>query len=226
MHVIILTGLSVITPVMASTIAFVFDIDGVLYRVQPGGKAPVPGALEALEMVRANGCPHQFVSNGTGETEAQKAKTLTKIFGLDIEGERVVLASTSMAGCAPGKRKLVVAHRASVAHAIAKAYGWDDYITLQAFARRNVHLNPCKGYASYDVNATSEPDEVFDEASADAGRLTAEDLARPIEAIMVVENPTDWHEGVQIVVDIARSTGFCDAAHFLGPEQEQVRRLA
>lgn len=157
-------------------LGFVFDIDGVLYRLSAGGsKEAVPGAEEALSLLREHGVPHVFMSNGTGQTEAQKAGTLSKLFGFPVSTEDVVLASTPMREEGREKRKLVVSASPETSHAVAAAYGWENYIVFEDFARLHPVLHPVRDYAA-----------------ATPSRADAADAGDPIGAIMVVQSPRDW----------------------------------
>ena len=61
-------------------VGVVFDIDGVLQR----GKAPVPGAAEALRKLRRARVPHVFVTNNGGRLESHKCEQLNAVLGEQV----------------------------------------------------------------------------------------------------------------------------------------------
>mmetsp|Transcript_27069 Transcript_27069/g.63278 ORF Transcript_27069/g.63278 Transcript_27069/m.63278 type:complete len:112 (-) Transcript_27069:35-370(-) len=82
-----------------------FDVDGVLTRVPNA----IPGAYEALSKLQAGGVPFCLMTNGGGATEASKAKSLSKLLGLDtpLVPEQICLCHTPMKALAkPGPESL------------------------------------------------------------------------------------------------------------------------
>ena len=56
------------------------DIDGVLVR----GRKPIPGAREALEMLRQSDVPTVFLTNGGCESEKEAAERLSDKIGFEV----------------------------------------------------------------------------------------------------------------------------------------------
>ena len=56
------------------------DIDGVLVR----GRKPIPGAREALEMLRQSEVPTVFLTNGGCESEKEAAERLSDKIGFEV----------------------------------------------------------------------------------------------------------------------------------------------
>ena len=56
------------------------DIDGVLVR----GRHPIPGARDALEMLRQSEVPTVFLTNGGCETEKELAERLSDKIGFEV----------------------------------------------------------------------------------------------------------------------------------------------
>lgn len=56
------------------------DIDGVLVR----GRKPIPGAREALEMLRQSEVPTVFLTNGGCESEQEAAEHLSDKIGFEV----------------------------------------------------------------------------------------------------------------------------------------------
>lgn len=130
------------TALRMASFGVVFDIDGVLLRHSPSGYVEIPGAGDALAAVRDAGAHHVFVSNGTGDTEDSKARSLSKVFGYDISGHNVLLPTTPMRSLETGKRKLLLAASHRVCETIAQAYGWTNWVSGQDYAKFHPWLFP------------------------------------------------------------------------------------
>ena len=62
------------------------DIDGVLVR----GRNPIPGAREALEMLRQSEVPTVFLTNGGCELEKEAAERLSDKIGFEVSLSRSI----------------------------------------------------------------------------------------------------------------------------------------
>ncbi len=67
--------------------AVLFDIDGVLYV----GDAVIPGAVDAVQRIKAKGLPVRFVTNTTTQSHAQLREKLNKL-GFNIPAEEILSA--------------------------------------------------------------------------------------------------------------------------------------
>ena len=111
-----------------STIAFAFDVDGVLVR----GKEPVPGARETLKLLRDNSIPFIFLTNSGGKTEADQATTLAGRLGVPIEPEQVVQSHSPFHDLVPlyrDKTILVLGGIGNNIRNLAEAYGFRNVLT-------------------------------------------------------------------------------------------------
>lgn len=75
---------------------FLLDLDGVLYV----GNQPVPGAIEALNILRERACPIRFISNSTRRSRASVADRLMAM-GFSIAEKEIftpAVAAASMLG--------------------------------------------------------------------------------------------------------------------------------
>ena len=63
-----------------SSFGVLLDIDGVLVR----GRKPIPGAREALEMLRQSDVPTVFLTNGGCESEKEAAERLSDKIGFEV----------------------------------------------------------------------------------------------------------------------------------------------
>ena len=166
-------------------IAFVFDIDGVLMK----DKVPIPRAKEALERLNntARGrVPRIYLSNGGGRTEATRANQLTTVLGVDVSAEECVLPHTPMKAITGEYRRnplpVLIVGRAG-APEVSRTIGLDNFVTLEDFARSRPFLFPQKTY----------PD-VLDTPVAPEG----------VSAVFLIEEPYDWGEALQVIVDVLR----------------------
>jgi ribonucleotide monophosphatase NagD (HAD superfamily) len=71
--------------------AILFDINGVLYD----DKAPVKGAVDAINQLQYSGIPLRFVTNSSRSTEAMILTTLQKM-GFAINDSQVFTAPTAI----------------------------------------------------------------------------------------------------------------------------------
>eukprot|EP00913_Durusdinium_trenchii_P030149 g28250.t1 len=149
-------------------IGVVLDIDGVVKQ----GKRAIPGAREALIRLREERVPFIFMTNGGGNTEAQKAAELGEL--LEFEGicsEQMLLSHTPF-------RPL----------AVARSYGF----AVGTMAVRSTQI--VKGtedifpwpratcdLPAINVNAPGEP---------------------PIEAVLIFYEPADWALELQVITDV------------------------
>ena len=78
--------------------AFLFDLDGVLYR----GTEPVPGAPEALAALRAAGRHVAFVTNNSARTPAAVAERLRAV-GIDADADEVETSALATAELLAGR---------------------------------------------------------------------------------------------------------------------------
>jgi HAD superfamily hydrolase (TIGR01458 family) len=71
---------------------FLLDLDGVLYV----GNQPVPGAMEALTILRERGCPVRFVSNSTRRSRASVAGRL-RAMGFSVAEKEILTPAVTAA---------------------------------------------------------------------------------------------------------------------------------
>lgn len=170
-------------------IAFVFDIDGVLIR----GKKPIPQAKPALELLNREKIPYILMTNGGGVLESQKAEEVTHITdGPDISPLQVVQSHTPMKALVQDpdfNRVLVVGGNRDNARKVAEQYGFNDVIMPIDIVKANKSVSPHAMFTKRD----------FDEYAIDI------DLDKPIDAILVFNDPRDMSTDVQIVQDLLNS---------------------
>ncbi|KAG5421930.1 hypothetical protein I9W82_001023 [Candida metapsilosis] len=170
-------------------IAFVFDIDGVLIR----GKKPIPQAKPALELLNREKIPYILMTNGGGVSESQKAKEVAHITGgPNISPLQIVQSHTPMKALVQDpefNRVLVVGGDGDNARKVAYEYGFNDVIMPIDIVKANKSVSPHAMFTKRD----------YDEHAVDV------DLEKPIDAILVFNDPRDMSTDIQIVQDLLNS---------------------
>jgi len=181
-----------------SSFGIVFDIDGVLIR----DGVPIPNATKALDMLIENDSkqakyPYIFVTNGGGYSEADKAKKVSKVMDHHIHESAVITAHTPIKTLVDKYKDndvLLVSKSHKTSEHLAKVYGFHHFTSLQQYIEERPFLYPAKystfwtkGVASeYDIKKTKENQLSF-------------------KAIILLEEPYDWGECIQIICDILQS---------------------
>ena len=163
-----------------STVAAVFDIDGVLLR----GNSLLPGARDALLRLQEEKVPFILLTNGGGETEVSKARKLSALLDVAIEEPQVVLSHTPMRSlCTPlaDKRVLVLGCRDTAG--VARHYGLKRAVSAMDL----LHDDP----TCYPFISVPE-------------RVQLPDRAEPIAAVLVLHDPNSWGLETQVAMDVLR----------------------
>mmetsp|Transcript_2906 Transcript_2906/g.4175 ORF Transcript_2906/g.4175 Transcript_2906/m.4175 type:complete len:327 (+) Transcript_2906:171-1151(+) len=157
-----------------------FDIDGVLVR----GKSALPGARQALNSLIQAEVPFAFMTNGGGISERQKCEDLRQIIGADIHEEQIVLAHTPMQELAKeySDRKVMVLGCRNELQ-VAKEYGFNRVVSPQAYCAQHQDIYPFRK---------------LDPALGEADRFRND----PVEAVIIMHDPVDWHLELQVCIDI------------------------
>ena len=196
----------------AESVGVVFDLDGVIYRNSPAGAVVIPGTFspfslseypytvhviagvpDAIQRLHASKIPFAFMTNGTGYTEAEKAKKISSLIGLPVNPENVVTCTTPFRRLTEKyskSRVLVVGGSETIR--IAREYGFVDCIGLREYVASRRQLVPHLSAQNASDNGTS--------------RSTQLD-GRKISAIFVFNEPDDWHIGLQVMCDVLASDG-------------------
>eukprot|EP00698_Gefionella_okellyi_P003336 TRINITY_DN13106_c0_g1_i1.p1 TRINITY_DN13106_c0_g1~~TRINITY_DN13106_c0_g1_i1.p1 ORF type:complete len:339 (+),score=40.45 TRINITY_DN13106_c0_g1_i1:162-1178(+) len=181
------------------TFGIVFDIDGVVRK----SGVPLSAALRVFAVLKAHNercllsaqtsslaIPFVFLTNGGGVTEAQYASMLEKQLSIPVSEFQMIESHTPMrelASAFADKRVLLIGVNN---YEISAAYGLRRAITIQDFVVHHPHLVPKGIHAVPDVPLQPpEPD------------------CDPIAAILVLEDPHDWHAALQVSLDLLETTG-------------------
>ncbi|CAK9438433.1 uncharacterized protein LODBEIA_P26570 [Lodderomyces beijingensis] len=179
---------------LKSDFAFVFDIDGVLIR----GKKPIAEARSALESLNKNKIPYILMTNGGGVLEREKANEVTRITNCSkINPLQVVQSHTPMKALTRDKkfqRVLVVGGDGDNSRQVAYEYGFKDVVMPIDIVKANKSVSPHCMYTTHDFELYAKP----------------VDLDKPIDAILVFNDPRDMSSDIQIVQDLLNSqNGVC-----------------
>lgn len=179
-------------PAQKSTIAFAFDIDGVLVK----GKNPLPGASETLRLLQKLNIPYIFLTNGGGLTEKDHAAKVSSRLEVDIDPDQFVQSHSPFHDLVPlyrNKRILVVGGEGDQIRHVAEAYGFNDVITSSdLFVEwKNLHPFPEVTAPHHSVH----------------GRRTPDLRTKEIAAILVWSSSRDWCIDLQVMHDLLLSSG-------------------
>ncbi|KAG2731864.1 hypothetical protein G9P44_005451 [Scheffersomyces stipitis] len=168
-------------------LAFVFDIDGVLIRGEKGNS----GAGPTLELLNEHKVPFILLTNGGGVSE-ERVQFISETVQVPISPLQIVQSHTPMKALAHKHaydRVLVVGGPGDKARHCAIGYGFHDVIMPIDIVRANPAVSPHHRYTVED----------FDRYSREV------DLKKPIEAILVFNDPRDMTTDIQIVSDLLNS---------------------
>lgn len=142
--------------------------------------------------------PFCFVTNQGWLSEADRADLLSRQLGMPVPADACVLAHSALAEDAaainPGL-VLVSGRCRTDAADIVRGYGYANVRTIAEYSAALPHLNPLKHAG---VGAAGPPGDDADDASVAWAR-------QPVAAIFLVETPADWHDDLQVMVDVLRS---------------------
>ena len=183
------------------SMAFCFDIDGVLLR---GGK-PLECARKALSRLYGNeGTPRVpicFLTNGGGVSEDEKARELSEAFGLHIHDKQIVLSHTPFRGLDAYKNSpaLIVGRKNSLN--VAQKYGFRYVYTASILAE--LYPSSVPFLMRHDTSVTN--------TAGSRESRTIEEIRRegvpPIENIFIFTDPCDWYLELQVILDLLQGGG-------------------
>lgn len=170
------------------TIAFAFDIDGVLVR----SKKALPGARETIKLLQTNGVPFIFLTNGGGLTEKAHIRRLGQRLDLPLEDETQFIQShTPFYDLLPlyrDKTVLVLGGVGDQIRNLAREYGFQRVVTTSDLAKQSPSTHPFP--------------EMTGAHHAEFGRETPEGFPDDVAAILVWSSPRDWCLDIQVISDL------------------------
>lgn len=176
-----------------SEIAFVFDIDGVLVR----GSNAIPSAKPALDLLNKHKVPFILLTNGGGIMERQRVEFLKSKLKVPLSPLQLVQSHTPMKVYAKRNkfnRVLVVGGPGDKARYCALDYGFKDVIMPVDIVRNF---------------PAASPHHRFTEEELKTQGLTLDrlNIDKPIDCILVFNDPRDMGTDIQIILDILNSQG-------------------
>ncbi|KAI0009899.1 HAD-superfamily hydrolase [Xylariaceae sp. FL0662B] len=179
------------------TIAFAFDIDGVLMK----GTKPVEGAREAIQELKRRNIPFVFLTNGGGLTEEAHVARLAQRLDLTLDTQQFVQSHTPYHDLVPeygDKTVLALGGHGQQIRELAQAYGFKKVVTSSDVMMECEHIHPFPEMtrAHHDEHGRRGSDEDRDGLGA-----------TQISAILVWTSPRDWCLDLQLVGDLLLSAG-------------------
>lgn len=179
-----------------STVAFAFDIDGVLVK----GRTPLPGASEALQALQQKNIPFILLTNGGGKTEKDHAALVTDRLSLQIpiHENQFVQSHTPFRSLLPQFRHEVVLCLGGVGDGIrnvAQAYGFTKIVTSSDIFAAYPTIFP---FAEMDSESHKAAGKCIKHALNANGDLQ-------IAAILIWSSPRSWGVDLQICIDLLLS---------------------
>jgi len=196
---------------MATRACIAFDIDGVFKY----GREWSTSGLQALKKVSDASMPFVFVTNGGGGlTEAvygQHLKEKVVSAGGGSSGdialpsaERMVLSYTPWASqLAPDladKRVLLVGDPREKVLEVAKSYGLKRVTHYSDYARTHSTVNPFRSAVMSGRSHTAVDNATKSDAKAPVQDKNAPE--EPFASILVMCDPYEWYEAVQVSIDV------------------------
>jgi HAD superfamily hydrolase (TIGR01456 family) len=180
------------------TIAFAFDIDGVLVK----GAKPIPGAREAIKLLQDNDIPFVFLTNSGGLSEQDNIARLGLRLGLTLGGEgQIVQSHTPYRDLVPlyrDRRILVLGGVGDNVRDLAHDYGFRNVVTSSDLVKRCPAVHPFP-------ELTKEHHDKFGQlpGKGDEDPIDDDDIA----AILVWSSPRDWCLDLQVIGDLLDFAG-------------------
>lgn len=199
-----------------TTIAFAFDIDGVLLR----SKTPVPGASDTIMKLQRLQIPFILLTNGGGHTEAAHVAQLGDRLGLPstksgdkgcLTEDQFVQSHTpfrDLVGQYGDKTILALGGAGNGVRTLAEAYGFTKVVTSSDVLAAEESVHPFSEMTRKCHLEHARP-LVHDRDTHSATGADLPMTKKPevkISAIMVFSSPRDWCLDLQLVVDLLLSS--------------------
>jgi HAD superfamily hydrolase (TIGR01456 family) len=195
-------------------VAVAFDIDGVFKY----GREWSPDGFAALQKLHSAGIPHVFVTNGGGglleSTYAAGFASKVKGAAVNPTGLEPLMSEANMIlSYSPWKRALgpqladrrvlLVGDPRDKVLQVAQSYGLKKAVHYQDYAKLHHTINPFRAAredgASHTAVANAAEGPI---GSHSVGTAHFSDNDDPFAAVLVMCDPYEWFEALQIIVDI------------------------
>ena len=182
------------------------DIDGVVKT----GLKPIPGARDAIKLLRQKNIQFAFISNAGGILEVNKADEINEILNLDendkIDGSEVVLSHTPL-------RKIVKEHENKTILATGKGninnilneYGYKKFITVEEYSHIYPNAIP-SFFVNFDQqNISATIDRVQNRFGYELKKTDGKYDPITIDSVFIMSDISEWEKSVQVISDVAIS---------------------
>ncbi|KAJ8686381.1 hypothetical protein QAD02_022175 [Eretmocerus hayati] len=170
-----------------------FDIDGVLVR----GKQVIPCAPEGFKrLVKSNNefrVPTVFVTNSGNTIRSEKAADLTRVLGVPITEDQVILSHTPLRAFKEYQDKRLLFSGQGDVHKIALELGFTNIVTMEEVVRNFPSLDYVNKDRRKPHNGPLNPD------------------FKKIDGIVLVNEPINWETSLQLLVDLLITNGMPSA---------------
>jgi len=174
-----------------SNFACFFDIDGVITQ----GPNVIQSAKKAIRTLIQQDVPFAFVSNACS-FESDKAEQLSKMLGVSIHPDQVILAHTPMRCLTQYHDKHVLVCGQGPIEEIARSVGFKDITTIEKI---------CQAFPELDMVNHHHRTNLADIIQTQG--LSRDNEFRSIEAIVLFGEPIQWETSLQIITDVLLTHG-------------------
>ncbi|CAF0844390.1 unnamed protein product [Brachionus calyciflorus] len=173
---------------------FVFDIDGVLVR----GKTLLPQTKHMIKLLTDKHgnfkIPTIFLTNAGNELKGSKAAKMSKLLGIKIEPDQVVMSHSPLKLLKNFHNKRCLISGQGPVVEIAKNLGFTSVITIDELRQYHPNL------------------DVVDHKRRNFAPCVLGRYFPPIEAIVLFGESIRWETSLQLILDVIMSNGFVDHA--------------
>ncbi|CAF1535938.1 unnamed protein product, partial [Didymodactylos carnosus] len=173
------------------TFACFFDIDGVITK----GANFIAAAKPAIQKLVQQKIPVIFVSNAC-MLESEKARQLSLLLGVNIRPEQIVLSHTPMRSLTNFHSKHVLISGQGNCEEIARLTGFKNITTVDRV---------CESFPELDMVNHSHRTQLSEMIKTQG--LVRDENFRPIDAIVLFGEPTNWESSLQVITDLLLTNG-------------------
>ncbi|KAI1502835.1 HAD-superfamily hydrolase [Biscogniauxia marginata] len=177
-----------------TTIAFAFDIDGVLMK----GAELLPGARETIKMLQESNIPFIFLTNNGGQTEEVRIAGLSKAFDLPFTKRQYVQSHTPFQALVReygDKTILAIGGHGQEIRNLAHAYGFNNVVISSDIEKGSKYVHPFP-----------EMTKAHHDEHGRINTISGHDGTQ-ISAILMWTSSRDWCLDLQIINDLLLSEG-------------------
>lgn len=176
--------------VLSKTLAFAFDIDGVLLR----GKQVLPGASKALKLLNQNKIPWIVLTNGGGTSELDRVTELSEKLQVQVKVDQFLQSHTPYKDIAKDfSRIYALGGKQDTVRETALGYGFKDVLTSKQLVANYPMIHPFPNYTSTIVGHERMYGNKYIEEGA------------KFDGIFMFHDSWDFSVDAQLVIDLLLS---------------------